>query len=283
MEHDTNLAGPVAKVLATLDAHKDDLPVSLETVRQTLERTQAKLLSEIQVSAEAYAKFATNEKPSLQYTGDDNEILIYGLIVSDDIATIYREWFGDESVISARMFKELLADIAGDVLIRINSPGGDAFECSAIVQAIQERNDDVSCMVDGLAASAASLIMASCRDVTMAKLSMVMIHCASSFAYGNAKELKSFVKVLEEIDQQAVSVYRDRMDKSDRQILNLMEEETWFSAENTVKEGLADQVYKPKDGEDDDSDMNASQTASIKTILADRNKRFTDYTNTMFS
>ena len=204
--------------------------------------------------------------PELQSSDDSSEILIYGPIVPDRELAWMREWMGDESAVSGKSFREELKAVEGDVTIRINSPGGDAWEGSTMVQAINERSGMVRCMVDGLAGSAASLVMAACTDITMAKLSNVMIHGASSWNYGTADDFRKVADLLEKINEQAASLYLERMtDLSADDVLALMTEETWYTAEEAVEVGLADRVYQK---DDKDPDMNA------RRIIEQRERRF---------
>ena len=207
-------------------------------------QTLAFLLAKIGVAPKAYEQW--HGGPRLQSEGSANEILIYGPIVRHGDVAIYREWFGDETVISNQMFREQLAEITGEVTLRINSPGGDVFEASGMVQAIQERDGGVKCIVDGLAASAASLLMATCSHVTIAQMGTAMIHRAATWMFGNAPDLRQYADILEGIDTQAAGIYKSRMKASKEKIMQMLTDETWFTAEAAVKEGLADEVFEPK-------------------------------------
>ena len=222
----------------------------------------ALVIESLCISPTAYSNW--HAEPVMEYTGEDDEILIYGAIVDDSMIGFYRDWMGDESVISARMFKEQLDKISGKVTLRINSPGGNVMEASTMIQAIEERDGEVVCVVDGVAASAASLLMAVCADVTVAKMGQVMIHSAQTYAGGNSKELMKIAGVLADVDKQAISVYKNRMKSSEKKILEMLDEETWFTAEAAVKEGLGDRVFEPKNKGD-----------KTKTAIAgQRNQRF---------
>ena len=208
-------------------------------------------LGKVQIAPAGFAKW--KDSPVLQYEGEDNEILIYGLIVESGDVAIYREWFGDESVTSNMLFREQMSSMSGDIVLRINSPGGVVDEASGMVQAIQEyTKGSVSCIVDGVAASAASLIMAACSEVTLAQMAQVMIHKAMTWMAGNEDDFKHAATVLQGFDSSAIKLYRKRMNVSEDRVRSLMKDETWFTAEDAVKSGLGDKVYEPPENNADD-------------------------------
>ena len=222
------------------------------------EMVQRLVLASIGVTPTAFQRWSevgVAPSPSLGADGQDGaeagEILIYGMIVPHDQARIYQNWFGDDSVMSGKMFREALSAISGDVLIRFNSPGGHVWEASTIVQAIDERGSEVKGIVDGVAASAASLIMAACEDVTMARMANVMIHQGWACDCGTGGELRATADMLDSIDDQAAKLYADRMpDTSKKEVMALMAKETWFSADEAVEAGLADRVFVRDDGDE---------------------------------
>jgi len=132
---------------------------------------------------------------------------------------------------------------AGDftgITLRINSPGGDAFEGIAILNLLKAQQKPIRVYVDGLAASAASIIAMAGDKITVGEGAMLMIHDAWSFAIGNGAELRKIADTLERVSQSIADVYAARTGKDRTEILALMAEETWLSAEEAVKEGFAD-------------------------------------------
>ena len=187
-------------------------------------------------------------------SNNDNEIEIYSLIVPDSEVGIYRDWFGDEAVISGRMFRNKMKDMNGDVTLRINSDGGDAFEASTIVQCIQERQKEgykVNTIVDGMAASAASLVTTVCNDVMMSALGHIMIHCGSTFMYGNSDDLKKAADFLGGLDKSAAKLYSKKTGKTVDSMLEYMKVETYLTAEESVEIGFADSIMENKDDPDE--------------------------------
>ena len=184
---------------------------------------------------------------------DENEIEIYSLIVADSEVRIYREWFGDEAVISGRMFRDKMEEMNGDVTLRINSAGGDAFEASTIVQSVQERKKEgykVNAIVDGIAASAASLVVTVCDDVMMSALGHIFIHSGSTFMFGNSDDLAKAADFLRGLDKSAAKLYAKKTGKTVESMLEYMKDETYFTAEESVEMGFADSIMEDKDDPD---------------------------------
>ena len=128
------------------------------------------------------------------------------------------------------------------------------MEASTIIQAIDERSDgnNVNCIVDGMAASAASMIMAACGEITLAKMSLIMIHNAKSFVWGDHLELRKLADTLESVSKSGAKLYNERMGLGEDKIMELMADETWYTADEALEAKLGDKVSKPKQGSEDD-------------------------------
>lgn len=125
----------------------------------------------------------------------------------------------------------------------VNSPGGSVFTALSIVSLLAQHKAPVTIRVNGLAASAATIITSAPNaKVIMPRGSMMMIHRASSMADGNADELRSQADTLEKIEENIVQIYRQKTGKSEAKIREAMEATTWLNAEEAVKFGLADEV-----------------------------------------
>ena len=178
--------------------------------------------------------------PTLKTDENTGEILLYGPIVDQMWAELIEEWYGEGVVISAKQFRDKMAAIEGNILIRCNCPGGDVWEADGIMNAIVERRnagDEVNLVIDGLAASAATLIMMRTQNIKAGKMSSVMIHESSLMIYGNKRELRDAAELLEGIDKQGISLYAERLDKDEKEIMSLLEEETWYTADEAVEAG----------------------------------------------
>lgn len=164
------------------------------------------------------------------------EILIYDAIGAD--------FFGDG--VTATAIAAELADTEGDILVRINSPGGDVFDGAAIYNLLRGYSKGaVDVVVDGLAASAASVIAMAGRNVTMAHNSLMMIHNPWTFAFGEASEMLKSAERLDTIKDTIIATYQSRSELDKDVISQLMDDETWLDADGAIANGLADS----KDGE----------------------------------
>lgn len=166
------------------------------------------------------------------------EILLYGTI-SDET------WYGDEA--TPRQFAQDLVDLNGkDVLVRINSGGGDVFAGQAIYNQLKSYSGNVDVCIDGLAASAAVLIVCAGRTVTMPSNALLMIHnpAVGLFGYYAADEFGKMADYLATIKQTIINAYQQKCkDKiSADEIATMMDEETWIMAEDAKKYGFADIV-----------------------------------------
>ena len=136
----------------------------------------------------------------------------------------------------------------GRVEVRINSPGGDVDAGSAIYQMLRERAD-LSVIVEGIAASAASIVMLASENRTIAETGRVMIHRAWSVVAGNAEELSKYAELLGKIDRTMAGIYGRVMEIDEDEALDLMSDETWYTAAEAVEAGLATAIAEGRDPE----------------------------------
>ncbi|KWN77244.1 head maturation protease, ClpP-related [Burkholderia stagnalis] len=182
----------------------------------------------------------------------DATVYLYDVIAADD-------WWGG---ISAASFVQQLAAISAPTIhLRINSPGGDVFEARAMAQAIREHASDIIAHVDGYAASAATFLAIACEKVIMADGSMFMIHRGSCLAWGTGDDLRATAELLDKVDASIVASYAKKTGQSDEDIIAWMEAETWFSADEAVELGFADELAGA-DGPENSSRWNLSAYAN---------------------
>jgi len=170
------------------------------------------------------------------FRAEGNRLAVYDVIVSSDADAA---WLGG---VSAEAFARELRAMTGDVELRINSPGGDVFAARAMAQAMREHPGKVTAYVDGVAASAASLLAVSAAETVMAPGSMMMIHEAWTIALGNKGDFLSTAALLEKIDASIVETYQAKAGGEPAQWAAQMAAETWYTAPEAVKAGLADRV-----------------------------------------
>lgn len=156
-------------------------------------------------------------------------------------------WYMDAGeVIGAQDVVDTLAGLATskEIVVRINSPGGDVFEGVAIYQALQRFPGRVRVEVDALAASIASVIAMAGAEIVMAGNAMLMIHRAWTIASGNADELSKTVDALRKVDESILNTYAARVgEKVKREDLDAMvAAETWLTADEAVANGFADRA-----------------------------------------
>ena len=169
---------------------------------------------------------------------DEAELLLYGDI-SDET------WYGDE--VTPKAFAEDLASCGGKKLnIRINSPGGDVFAAQAIYNQLKRYSGDVSVTIDGMCASAATIIACAGSTVTMPSNAVYMIHNPACVVmdYMTSDDAKALSKQLDTVKDTILAVYHDRVagKLSDTKLSHLMDNETWMSASDALANGFVDAI-----------------------------------------
>lgn len=126
------------------------------------------------------------------------------------------------------------------IVLRINSPGGEVFEGVSILNMLRAHKATVTAVVDGRAASAASVIAAGCDECVMSPGTQMMIHSPSVIAWGNATVLRKQADVLDGIERSIVEIYKAKA--GEKEWAALLADETWMTADEAVEQGLADRV-----------------------------------------
>jgi ATP-dependent Clp protease, protease subunit len=196
---------------------------------------------------EKYNSLPPIEKVFKAEANDDGTatITIYG--------DIGESWWGDS--ISATDVEKVLKNISSnEIHVHINSYGGDVFDGIAIYNQLRNHSAKVIIHVDGVAASAASIIAMSGDEVVMNIGSMLMIHEASSFAWGNKSEIRKVLNALEGIDKSIIDIYMTRYQGDKSEIETMLQHETWFTSSEAVEIGLADKVNETVTEQEDHVD-----------------------------
>jgi len=143
---------------------------------------------------------------------------------------------------SAKDFAQQLAELDVDrIQLRINSPGGNAWDGVAIMNTLRRHRARVEVTVDGIAASAASLIAMAGDHITMNRSSQMMIHDTSGMAWGNAATMRETADLLDKLSDSYADAYAKRAGGSRSAWRDVMRAETWYTAEEAVLAGLADE------------------------------------------
>lgn len=186
------------------------------------------------------------------------EIIVYG-----DIGD---SWWGDS--ISASDIDRALKDVKTDnITVRINSPGGNAFDGITIYNRLKDHSAKVKVIVDGWACSAASIIAMSADELVMNTGSMLMIHQASIGIYGNKDELEKEAELLGKLDSNLVDIYMTKALVDRKEIEQMVKNETWFTAEEAIAIGFATSV------EDTNEDTTNQGAEAFKNSVLARFKK----------
>jgi ATP-dependent Clp protease protease subunit len=166
---------------------------------------------------------------------------------SDEGRTLYlngviseETWWGDE--VTPKMFKDELLAGTGDITVWINSPGGDVFAAAQIYNMLMDYKGKVTVKIDGLAASAASVIAMAGGDVYMSPVSMIMIHNPSTIAIGDSEEMLRAKALLDEVKESIINAYELKTGLSRTKLSHLMDAESWMNANKAIELGFADKI-----------------------------------------
>ena len=201
----------------------------------------------------------------------------WNFMAGSESRTLYLEgaissetWYGDE--ITPKMFKSELMNGSGDITVWINSPGGDVFAASQIYNMLKEYPGNVTVKIDGLAASAASVIAMAGSKVMMSPVSMLMAHNPMTMAFGDAVEMEKAIAMLSEVKESIINAYELKTGLSRTKISHFMDAETWFNAKKAVELGFADDIMYEKDSPE--SHAIESAVFSKMTVLNSLKEKF---------
>ena len=159
-------------------------------------------------------------------------------------------WFGDE--VTPGLFRDELQSCEGDITVWINSPGGDVFAAAQIYNMLMEYPGNVDVRIDGIAASAASVIAMAGNKVSMSPVAMMMIHNPMTVAMGDKKVMQQAIDMLDEIKESIINAYELKTGQSRTKIAHMMDTETWFNAKKAVELGFADDILYAGDSDKKD-------------------------------
>lgn len=132
----------------------------------------------------------------------------------------------------------------GDITVWINSPGGDCIAAAQIYNMLMEYSGNITIKIDGIAASAASVISMAGTKVLMSPVSMMMIHNPATIAWGDHSEMKRAIDMLSEVKESIINAYEIKTGLSRTKLSHLMDAETWMDANKAVELGFADEIIK---------------------------------------
>ena len=156
---------------------------------------------------------------------------LYGTIAEES-------WFDDD--VTPQMFHDELFADSGDVVVWINSPGGDCIAASRIYAMLMDYKGHITVKIDGIAASAASVIAMAGTRVLMAPTALMMIHNPMTIAYGNHQDMQKAIGMLDEVKESIINAYEIRTGLGRARLAHLMDSETWMNANKAIELGFAD-------------------------------------------
>jgi len=169
---------------------------------------------------------------------DDATIFVYDIIGAD--------FFGG---VGAQQFARDLSQItASTIHLRVNSPGGDVWDGRAMMTALRQHKAKIIAHIDGAAASAATSLVMAADEVEITRGAEFMIHNAWTIALGNRHDFLSLSERLEQVDNEIVTDYNRRTGIERSELAELMDAETWFTAEEVVEKGFADRMVETVEG-----------------------------------
>lgn len=176
-------------------------------------------------------------------------------------------WFDDD--VTPELFREELNAGSGNITVWINSPGGDCVAAAQIYNMLMDYKGDVTVKIDGIAASAASVIAMAGTKVLMSPVSMMMIHNPATIAFGDKTEMNKAIEMLDAVKDSIMNAYEIKTGMSRAKISHLMDAETWMDAHKAMELGFADEIMQraEEDVEAPDVSMMFSRAAVTNSLM----------------
>ena len=173
--------------------------------------------------------------PVNQETPDQAErILTIGGTIAEE------SWFDDD--VTPAMFREELNAGTGSITVWINSPGGDCVAAAQIYNMLMDYKGDVTVKIDGVAASAASVVAMAGTKVLIAPTALMMIHNPATMAFGDHADMEKAIDMLSEVKESIINAYELKTGLSRVQLSHMMDDTTWMNAKRAVELGFADGI-----------------------------------------
>ena len=195
---------------------------------------------------------------------NDERILMLNGEISD------QTWFGDE--VTPQEFRNELNSCQGKVTVWINSPGGDCFAAAQIYNMLMEYPGCVDVHIDGIAASAASVIAMAGSHVAISPVGMMMIHNPATVSIGDEREMQKAIEMLSEVKESIINAYELKTGLPREQLSEMMNAESWFNAKKAVELGFADSILYDNGDEDDEPKAMIFSRAAVTNSLLEKLK-----------
>ena len=183
-------------------------------------------------------------------------------------------WYGDE--VTPGLFREELSACEGDITVWINSPSGDVFAAAQIYNMLMDYKGNVKVRIDGLAASAASVIAMAGSTVEISPVAMMMIHNPATISIGDEREMQKAIEMLAEVKESIINAYEIKTGLGRGKLSNLMDAESWMNAKKAAELGFADSILfngNTTDEEADEIEAMMFSQATVTNSLLDKFKK----------
>ena len=170
-------------------------------------------------------------------------------------------WFDDD--VTPQLFRDELNSGTGDITVWINSPGGDCVAAAQIYNMLSGYKGRVTVKIDGIAASAASVIAMAGDTVLVSPVSMVMVHNPATMAWGDHAEMQKAIDMLAEVKESIINAYVLKTGLSRPKLSHLMDAETWMDANKAVELGFADEIMVRAKAEPGEEEKKQPATSSM--------------------
>ena len=175
-------------------------------------------------------------------------------------------WFDDE--VTPAAFKAELTSGSGPITVWINSPGGDCVAAAQIYNMLMDYPADVTVRIDGIAASAASVIAMAGTKVQMSPVSVMMFHNPLTVDMGDSDEMRRAIQLLDEVKESIINAYEIKTGLSRDKLSHLMDGETWMNAKKALELGFCDEIlYQPEAEPAPEDSFTFSRRAVTNSLL----------------
>lgn len=196
-----------------------------------------------------------------------------------DGAIAEESWFDDD--VTPKLFKDELNLGNGDITVWINSPGGDCVAAAQIYNMLKDYPGKVTVKIDGIAASAASVIAMAGDKTYVSPVSMLMIHNPSTIAMGDHAEMQKAIEMLDEVKESIINAYVLKTGLSRARLSHLMDAETWMNANTAIELGFADglitrDAFPPEKEEEETEEDNPEEEKTEEESEEDEDDESTE-------
>lgn len=183
------------------------------------------------------------------------------------------------------MFRDELAKVSGNLTVWLNSPGGDVFAASQIYSMLKNHKGKVTVKIDGIAASAASVVAMAGDETLIAPTALMMIHDPSTCAMGNKADMEKAIILLDEVKESIINAYETKSHLSRNKIAKLMSDETWLNAKKAHEMGFVDGIlfaekkkpFPPEEEEEEEPDEDEKKEDSLTAMTYSKSKNLSAF------